>query len=172
MGKYGNLCIYFADETSTNMAGLIGEYYCKLDAKGRLSLPSRLRGQIPESAGNALVVNRGFEQCLVLYTKEDWLRETEKLSAVDDFMSPEIRRFKRIFTNGANLLPIDGSQRILLPKKLMEYANLDSEVVLSAFGNKVEIWNKELYESELDVESNELSELAMNFHEKKKSLEE
>lgn len=154
------------------MPGLIGEYYCKLDAKGRLSLPSRLRTQFPESAGNVLVINRGFEQCLVLYTKEDWLLETEKLNAVDDFMSPEIRRFKRIFTNGANLLPIDNAQRILIPKKLMEYAGLNDEVVLSAFGSKVEIWSKELYESELDVESNELSELARNFHQQKKSLGE
>ena len=172
MGNSGKFCSYLADETNTRMSGLIGEYYCKLDAKGRLSLPSRLRTQIPEAAGNMLVINRGFEQCLVLYTKEDWLKETEKLNAVDDFTSPEIRRFKRIFTNGANMLPIDNAQRILIPKKLMEYAGLADEVVLSAFGNKVEIWSKELYESELDVESNELSELARNFHNQKKALGE
>lgn len=154
------------------MPGLIGEYYCKLDTKGRLSLPSKLRAQIPEAAGNVLVVNRGFEKCLVLYTKEDWLKETEKLNAVDDFMSPEIRRFKRIFTNGANLLSIDNSQRILLPKKLMEYADLNDEVVLSANGSKVEVWSKSLYESELDVESIELSELAKNFHQHKTSIGE
>jgi MraZ protein len=172
VGNCGKICTYLADETNTLMPGLIGEYYCKLDAKGRLSLPSRLRTQIPEAAGNALVINRGFEQCLVLYTKEDWLIETEKLNAVDDFMSPEIRRFKRIFTNGANLLPIDNAQRILIPKKLLEYAQLQDEVVLSAYGNKVEIWSKELYESELDVEANELSELARNFHTQRKSLGE
>jgi MraZ protein len=154
------------------MSGLIGEYYCKLDDKGRLSLPSKLRAQIPEAAGNMLVVNRGFEKCLVLYTKEDWLKETEKLNAVDDFMSPEIRRFKRIFTNGANLIPIDNASRILVPKKLLEYAALEDDVVLSAFGNKVEIWSKDLYESELEVESNELSELARNFHKEKSHLGE
>lgn len=154
------------------MSGLIGEYYCKLDDKGRLSLPSKLRAQIPEAAGNVLVVNRGFEKCLVLYTKEDWLKETEKLNAVDDFMSPEIRRFKRIFTNGANLIPIDNASRILMPKKLLEYAALEDDVVLSAFGNKVEIWSKDLYESELEVESNELSELARNFHKEKSHLGE
>ena len=54
----------------------------------------------------------------------------------------------------------------------MEYAGLEDEVVLSAFGNKVEIWSKQLYESELDVESNELSELARNFHNQKKALGE
>lgn len=146
------------------MSGLIGEYACKLDDKGRLSLPSRLRAQFPESAGNTLVVNRGFEKCLVLYTREDWLLETGKLNAVDDFLSPEIRRFKRIFTNGANLVQIDNAQRILIPRKLLEYAELEDEVILSAYGNKVEIWSRKNYDSELSVDSDELSRLAQEFY--------
>lgn len=147
------------------MNGLIGEFRCKLDEKGRLSLPSKLRSQLPDSSGNALVINRGFERCLVLYTKEDWLQETAKLNSVDDFMSPEIRRFKRIFTNGANLVQLDSAQRILIPKNLLEYADLEDEVVLSAFNNKVEIWSMKNYESELKVDSGELSSLAKFFHE-------
>jgi len=149
------------------MSAFIGEFNCKLDEKGRLSIPSKLRAQFPEAAGNMLVVNRGFEQCLVLYTKEDWLTETAKLTAVDDFMSPEIRRFKRIFTNGANLVQIDTAQRILIPKKLLEYASLQDEVVLVANGNKIEIWDQALYNSELNVDSAELSELAKLFHQQK-----
>jgi MraZ protein len=149
------------------MSAFIGEFNCKLDEKGRLSIPSKLRAQFPEAAGNMLVVNRGFEQCLVLYTKEDWLMETAKLTAVDDFMSPEIRRFKRIFTNGANLVQIDNAQRILIPKKLLEYASLQDEVVLVANGNKIEIWDQALYNSELNVDSAELSELAKLFHQQK-----
>ncbi|MFY7946024.1 MAG: division/cell wall cluster transcriptional repressor MraZ [Bacteroidia bacterium] len=150
------------------MQGYIGEFTCKLDDKGRLSLPSRLRAQFPESAGNQLVVNRGFEKCLVLFTKDEWLKETARLNAVDDFMSPEIRRFKRIFTNGANLVPIDSAQRILIPKKLLEYADLQNDVVLNAFGNKVEIWSLNHYESELDVDADEMSKLAQNFYQQQK----
>jgi MraZ protein len=146
------------------MSGMIGEYVCKLDEKGRLSLPSRLRAQFPESAGNTLVINRGFEKCLVLYTREDWLKESSRLNDVDDFLSPEIRRFKRVFTNGANLVQIDGAQRILIPKKLSEYAELQDEVVLSAIGSKVEIWSRSHYDLELSVGSDELSRLAQNFY--------
>ncbi len=146
------------------MTAFIGEYNCKLDEKGRLSIPSKLRGQFPEAACNILIVNRGFEKCLVLYTKEDWLEETAKLNAVDDFMSPDIRRFKRIFTNGASLVQIDNVQRILIPKKLLEYAGLKSEVVLVANGNKIEIWDEDMYTSELNVDSTELSQLAQLFH--------
>jgi len=154
------------------MSGLIGEYNCKLDGKGRLSLPSKLRAQFPESAENTLVINRGFEKCLVLYTKEDWLKETAKLNAVDDFMSPEIRRFKRIFTNGANLIQIDNAMRILIPKKLLEYADLSDDVVLSANGSKVEIWSQHLYDTELSVDSDELSNLAQYFHKQRSSSTE
>lgn len=151
------------------MNGLIGEYSCKLDDKGRLTLPSKLRAQFPESAGNQLVVNRGFEKCLVLFTKEDWLKETSRLNAVDDFMSPEIRRFKRIFTNGANLVQIDSAQRILIPKKLLEFAELQDDVVLNAFSNKVEIWSLDSYQKELDVDADEMSKLAQNFFQQQKS---
>lgn len=145
------------------MNGLIGEYTCRLDEKGRLTLPSRLRAQFPDSAGNQLVVNRGFEKCLVLYTREDWLKETSRLGDVDDFMSPEIRRFKRIFTNGANLVQIDNAQRILIPRKLLDYAELKDDVILNASGFKVEIWNQANYESELNADADEMSRLAQNF---------
>jgi MraZ protein len=118
------------------------------------------------------VVNRGFEKCLVLYTREDWLLETSKLTVVDDFLSPEIRRFKRIFSNGANLVQIDNAQRVLIPKKLCEYAELTDEVVLSAYGSKVEIWSRSNYETELSVDSDELSKLAQIFHQQTGSRKE
>jgi MraZ protein len=152
------------------MNGLIGEYNCRLDEKGRLTLPSRLRAQFPESAGNQLVVNRGFEKCLVLYTKEDWLKETAKLGDVDDFMSPEIRRFKRIFTNGATLVQIDNAQRILVPKNLLEYADLHDDVILNASGSKVEIWSQANYEKELAADADEMSRLAQNFFQQQKGV--
>lgn len=145
------------------MTHFIGEFNCKIDDKGRVMLPSRLRQQFPESSGNTLVVNRGFEQCLVLYTKEDWLKETGKLDHLDDFMSPEVRKFKRLFANGANPVQIDNVSRILIPKKLIEYADLKDEVILTAYGSKIEIWSKSLFEKELDVDSNELSQLAQKF---------
>lgn len=150
--------------------GLIGEYVCKLDDKGRLSIPSKLRTQWPETAGNQLVINRGFDQCLVIYTKEHWLQEMEKLNAVDDFMSPEIRRFKRLFTNGANLVQMDGAQRINIPKKLLEYAAIHQDVVLSANGNKVEIWALDIYNNEMAVKPEELSNLAIQFMQQKPKI--
>jgi MraZ protein len=74
-----------------------------------------------------------------------------------------VRRFKRLFTNGATLVQIDNANRILLPKKLLEYAGLEDDVVLTAYGNKVEIWSQQAYDSELNVDADELSRLAQQF---------
>ena len=67
------------------------------------------------------------------------------------------------FTNGANIVQMDSAMRILIPKKLQEYASLESNIVLSAYNNKVELWSKENYEKELTVEADELSNLAQHF---------
>ena len=82
--------------------------------------------------------------------------EVEKLS---DFIQKE-RTFKYFFLRGATELNIDNASRILLPKKLIEYANLQSDVVLFAHGNKIEIWNQSAYDSLITNEPEDFSKLA------------
>ncbi len=141
------------------MTRFIGEYACKIDAKGRISLPSALRRQIPEEAGDRLVVNRGFDECLVLYTRQEWLKETEKISGLNMFNKTD-RKFIRLFNNGANEIQVDGASRVLIPKKLLEYAGLDNEAVLFAYGNRIEVWSPANYEAQLNMDPDEFSELA------------
>lgn len=141
------------------MPHFIGEYECKIDAKGRISLPSGLRKQIPEEAGDKLVVNRGFDKCLVIYTKPDWLKETEKLSQLNAFNKKD-RLFIRLFNNGATEVQIDTAARVLVPKKLQEYAELDSDVVLFAYQNKIEIWSQKNYDEQLAMDADDFSSLA------------
>lgn len=138
------------------LANYIGEYDCKMDSKGRLLLPSKLRAQIPEESINAMVVNRGFEKCLVLYTKYDWQIETQKLDSLNEF-NRESRKFIRAFNNGATLVPIDSLGRVLIPKKLIEYASLSSKTVISAYGSKIEIWDKSTYEEELSLDADDFA---------------
>lgn len=145
------------------MAEYIGEYRCKLDEKGRLSLPSKMRAQLSEDNLHSLIINRGFDKCITLFTKEDWLIESKKLNAVDDYTSEEIRRFKRIITAGANLVQPDSAQRILIPKMLSEYAGLKENIVVSARGSKFEIWDAELYDAQWNVDPAEMSRLANLF---------
>ena len=137
----------------------IGEYSCKIDTKGRLMLPSKLRAQIPDESVNAMVVNRGFEKCLVLYTKSDWKKETEKLDELNEF-NRQARKFIRAFNNGATIVPIDAAGRILLPKKLIDYASLSSKAIINAYGSKIEIWDEATYTDEITMDADEFANQA------------
>lgn len=141
------------------MPSFLGEYECKIDSKGRLSIPAALRKQIPDEAGDRLVVNRGFDQCLVLYTRQDWQKETEKLSGLNAFNKKD-RTFIRLFNNGATELQVDNASRILLPKKLQEYAEIETDAVLFAYGNKIEIWSLKHYQEQLNIDPDDFAALA------------
>jgi MraZ protein len=141
------------------MPQYIGEYGCKLDDKGRVIVPAGLKKQLPKEGGKTLVINRGFDKCLTLFTRKDWLDETGKLDELNDFNSKD-RRFKRLFNSGATEVSLDAASRILVPKKLAEYAELGSEVIFYAYGNKIEIWSKSNYDEMMDIDPDDFSALA------------
>ena len=127
------------------MKGFLGEYEATVDAKGRFLLPAGFKKQLPEKREEAFVLNRGFEKCLILYTSESWNPLVENLSTLDDF-DPKVRQFRRYFLNGATPVEMDSAGRILLPKNLMQYAELGKEIVLVSAFNKIEIWDKTKYQ--------------------------
>lgn len=126
------------------MKGFLGEYGATVDAKGRFLLPAGFKKQLPEKREEAFVLNRGFEKCLSLYTSESWNPLIENLSTLDDF-DPKVRQFRRYFLNGATPVEMDSAGRILLPKNLMDYAEISKEIVLVSAFNKIEIWDKTKY---------------------------
>jgi MraZ protein len=137
----------------------IGEFEAKLDDKGRVVLPAGLKRQLPKEAIGKVVVNRGFEKCLTFYTRKDWDKELDGLSNLNHF-NKKHRLFIRQFSNGATELQLDNSSRMLIPKKLCEYAELKSEAVFYAYGNRIEIWAKHLYEQMMDVDADDFADLA------------
>ncbi|HEY0898656.1 MAG TPA: division/cell wall cluster transcriptional repressor MraZ [Sphingobacteriaceae bacterium] len=141
------------------MAHFLGEFDCKLDAKGRMMIPSNLKKQLPEAEREGLVVNRGFEKHLVIYTKKEWDKIVEELSKLNPY-EKKTREFIRYFTRGATELALDSANRVLLPKSLLEYAGVETEVVLSCQFNKIELWSKEAYEAQLDNEPDNFADLA------------
>jgi len=141
------------------MSHFLGEFDCKLDAKGRMMVPSSLKKQLPEAEREGLVINRGFEKHLVIYTKKEWDTITEELSKLNAY-EKKSRDFIRYFTRGATELSLDSANRILLPKALMEYAGITSDVVLSCVLNKIEVWAKDAYDNQLDSEPENFANLA------------
>jgi len=141
------------------MSHFLGEFECKLDAKGRLMLPAGLRKQMPDAEREGLVMNRGFEKHLVIYTRREWDTIVEDLSKLNQY-EKKTREFIRYFTRGATELSVDAAGRILLPKSLMEYAAMSAEVVLSSQFNKIEVWAKDAYDAQLDNEPDNFANLA------------
>jgi MraZ protein len=126
------------------MAGLVGEFEVKLDEKGRFSFPSGLRKQLPASSQRDFMLNKGFEDCLTLYPLPDWERISTKLSKMNLF-KPNNRMFYRLFHQGAKQLALDNAGRILIPTAHMERVGLVSEVMLIAYNDRIEIWDKSKY---------------------------
>ncbi len=141
------------------MSHFLGEFDCKLDAKGRMMIPSSLKKQLPEAEREGLVINRGFEKHLVIYTKKEWDSITEELSKLNAY-EKKSRDFIRYFTRGATELSLDSANRILFPKALMEYAEISGEVVLSCVLNKIEVWAKDAYDYQMDNEPENFANLA------------
>ena len=141
------------------MSNLHGEYACKLDAKGRLIIPAALKKQLPKAAKDVFFINRGFENCGVLYPANVWELIATEINKLSDYIKKE-REFKRYFLRGAGRLEMDAASRVLLPKSLLEYASIQTEVMLLAYGNKIEIWSKAAYEKMLNEEPADFSALA------------
>ena len=141
------------------MSHFLGEFDCKLDAKGRMMIPVALKKQLPEAESEGLVINRGFEKHLVLYTRKEWNKIVEDLNALNQY-EKRTRDFIRYFTRGATELTLDSANRVLLPKALLEYAGIDADVVLSCQFNKIEVWGKDAYEAQMDNEPENFANLA------------
>ncbi|MFD0750674.1 division/cell wall cluster transcriptional repressor MraZ [Mucilaginibacter calamicampi] len=143
------------------MPNFLGEFDCKLDAKGRMMIPVGLKKQLPEAVAEGLVINRGFEKHLVIYTRKEWDKTVEDLQELNQY-EEKSRKFRRYFMRGASEMPLDGAGRVLLPKSLMEYAGIEvnGEVVLSCQLNTIELWAKDAYDAELDNEPENFARLA------------
>ncbi len=141
------------------MTGFIGEYNCKLDAKGRLSLPSGLRKQLDPADQEQFVINRGLSGNLNLYPMSEWMRVMDKLRKLNRFKAKDLK-FVRMFQQGAIKVAIDSNGRILIPKALMQHAGITKEVVLSANIDQFEIWDKGSYDELMQEDWGEFADLA------------
>jgi MraZ protein len=117
---------------------LIGEYLHTIDNKNRLSVPSKFRKEL----GGTVVVGRGLDKCLFLYTTEEWKALADKLAKLPIGKS-ETRSFVRTMIAGATDVDIDSLGRILLPDYLKVYAGLTEAAVIVGLYNRVEIWHPE-----------------------------
>src|SRR5690606_32418099 len=143
------------------MTFFTSEYESKLDAKGRMVLPARIKAQLPEG-GNELVIRRGFEQCLILYPMVEFRKVFSKISGLNEF-NEEYRKLQRNFLSGVVTVELDSNGRFLIPKNMLAYAQIEKEAMLVGTGNKVELWNPAIYEKHIIQDPEELSKLAEKY---------
>lgn len=150
------------------MSGFIGEFPCTVDTKGRFLLPGGLKKQIPAKEQKHFVVHRGIEKHLVIYTKKEWLKISEEVNQLNLYVKKN-REFLRKFNRGAMEIELDGTNRVLIPKTLLDYAGIDKDIILFAFGNRVEVWAEKEYERMMKEESADFASLAEEVMGKKKN---
>lgn len=121
---------------------LIGEFEHSLDAKGRLIMPAKLR----EAIDDKFVVTKGLDGCLFAFSIEEWSNFEEKLKSLP-LSNRNSREFTRFFLSGATECEIDKQGRFLIPTNLRETASLQKEVVIIGVGTRIEIWDKEKWNS-------------------------
>ncbi len=138
------------------------EYECKLDAKGRMMLPTRIKSVLPEDSEIKVTIRRGFEPCLTLYPQHEWEKIFQRVISLDEF-NREQRNFQRSFLRGCTEVELDKTGRFLIPKTMLRYANIDKDAILVGMGNRLEIWNPETYEDFLIQDEEEFSELAEKY---------
>jgi len=116
----------------------------KLDAKGRLALPTRYRGEIGERYEGRLVVTVHDDGCLLLYPHPEWEQIEHRLINTPN-LDRRTRDMQRMLVGYATEVEMDSHGRILLAPRLREFASLDKTVALVGVGKKFEIWNEETW---------------------------
>ncbi|WP_127021576.1 division/cell wall cluster transcriptional repressor MraZ [Flagellimonas beolgyonensis] len=143
------------------MTHIIGQHDCKADSKGRVLLPISLKNQLLPVLKEGFVIKRSvFQQCLELYPKQEFdvlMQKVMKKSKINR----KYDAFVRNFVAGMKEVVIDGDTgRLQIPKNLVEYAKIEKEVVLNAVFDKIEIWNKDMYEKVLAEGEKDYADLA------------
>lgn len=138
----------------------MGEYHHNIDEKGRIVIPGKFR----ESSSDKLIVTRGLEKCLYLYTEVEWEKIVNKLNKLP-FTKKDARTFMRSFFAGATACEFDRSGRINITSPLVSYAGLSKECVIIGVNDRIEIWDETLYNDFLDDNASKLESIAENLFE-------
>ncbi len=137
---------------------LIGEYTHTIDEKSRISLPAKFRKEM----GRKVVMTRGLDKCLFIFTMKEWKKLSEELSAMP-WLKSDTRAFNRRIFGGATEIDVDTVGRMLIPEFLKPEADLigASKAILVGVDNRVEVWSEKLwsdYRNEAEKKSDEIAE--------------
>jgi len=139
-----------------------GKEVYRVEGAGRVFLPAKFRMKVDEGK---VIVTRGFEECLLVYPLSEWRNLESKLHSLP-FTDARARYLLRWFVGNAEIVEIDKQGRIRIPRHLLDYAHLETEVLIIGLLNKIELWNPHKYKEyermmESKVDERDLKELGI-----------
>lgn len=133
---------------------LLGTHTPKLDEKGRVILPSKFRDDL----GSGVVVTRGQERCLYVFSTAEFERVYERIREAP-LTNKQARDFQRMFLSGASAEKPDSQNRVTIPPHLRTYAGLERDLVVTGVGAHAEIWNADAWNAYADSNEDSYSEM-------------
>jgi MraZ protein len=131
----GVVACFPLDQPSSAM--FLGEYLHTFDSKNRISVPSKFRKDL----GRVVVVTRGLDHCLNVYSRKTWEKEAQAYAAAVNGSAAR-RGLARLFLAGSSEVEVDSAGRILIPEHLKEFASLKEKAVVAGVAARVEIWEE------------------------------
>lgn len=134
------------------MATFMGMFDYSIDNKGRINIPQKMRKNLKPEAKDTFVATRGFEKCIAIYPLDEWENIEKRISALNSFKEKD-RLFQRTFLMWASQQELDSQSRITLPKTLLDYAGIKTEVKIIGVGERIEVWDPEAFDKYLNSQS-------------------
>jgi len=159
--KWENYLYFYNVKKSKKVTSFIGDIQCKIEAKGRLLFPSIFKRQLDKGQNSFVVKKDIYEQCLVLYTTEEWERQIAILRRKLNLYNKNHSKFLREFYRDTAKITMDNSGRLLIPKRLLDLVDIKKEIYMLGLDTKIEIWAKEIYDT-IETSQEEFAELAQN----------
>ena len=135
----------------------MGEYHHSIDEKGRLIIPSKLRLELGES----FIITRGLDNCLIVYSLVEWNKIVEKLKKLS-FTKKDARNFTRFLLSGATVCELDKQGRVNISASLVDYAELEKDCIIVGVNDRLEIWSQDKWNNFINLNSDQLSDIAEN----------
>ena len=132
----------------------MGEFHQRIDEKGRISIPTKLRNDLGEN----FVVTRGLDGCIFIYPKEEWTNIISKYKELPN--TKDTRTFMRPFLSCATESNLDKQGRVNIVGPLIEWASLNKDVVIIGVNERLEVWSKECWDNYIDSNKDSLSDIA------------
>ncbi len=145
--------------SSSAMSFFKGQETYSIDDKGRVNVPTKMRKSIQPEAGDTFILTRGVDKCVVAYPMNEWKKYEEKFATLNQYNEKD-RFFLRMILSWSEEVEMDGQQRVSLPKRLREFAGIESKVTIVGMIDHIEFWQPEEFDKYLSGQSESYEDVA------------